>query len=101
MEEDLRPVEKYINEMDIELTQNQFDAVCSFAFNVGVHKFSKSTFAKTLDPEELKKWIYGNNRKLPGLIKRRNEEFELFTTRDRIYLTASDRGLDWARLDEL
>jgi lysozyme len=76
--DDLEPVEQHINAMGIELTQNQFDAVCSFAFNVGIYKFSKSTFASTLDPEELKKWVYANNRKLPGLIKRRNEEYNLY-----------------------
>jgi len=76
--DDLEHVEQHINAMGMELTQNQFDAVCSFAFNVGIYKFSQSTFASTLDPEELKKWVYANNIKLPGLIKRRNEEYNLY-----------------------
>lgn len=76
LEEDLAPIVEHVRTLD--MSQNEFDAVCSFAYNVGLDNFKRSTFAKTKDPEELKKWIYANNRILPGLIRRRDEEYNLF-----------------------
>ena len=78
LKKDLAPIEAHINSLDVVLTQGQFDVVCSFAFNIGLYNFEQSTFSETFDPRELKKWVYGNSIKLPGLIKRRNEEFEIF-----------------------
>ena len=80
LKQDLAPIEEHINSLGIMLTQNQFDVVCSFAFNVGLHNFKNSTFSQTFDPEELKKWVYGNKKKLPGLVSRRQAEFITYTT---------------------
>jgi Phage-related lysozyme (muraminidase) len=73
------------------LTPNQRDAVVSFAFNVGVPKFCKSTMARKLNArdyigaaDEFPKWanarVNGKLVKLPGLIKRRRDERNLFLT---------------------
>ena len=97
LREDLAPIEAAVNALDATLTQSQFDAVCSFAFNVGLSKFQQSTFAKTLDPQELKKWVYADNRKLTGLIQRRNEEIELFTAGGDSWLADITWGVDWPR----
>jgi lysozyme len=67
------------------LTQNQFDALVSFSFNVGVHAFSKSTLLKKLNREdykgakrEFRRWVYAGGRRLQGLVNRRNQEAQLF-----------------------
>ena len=80
LKSDLAPIEEHINSLGAAFTQNQFDVVCSFAFNIGLHNFKRSTFSQTFDPEELKKWVYGNKKKLPGLVSRRQEEFIIYTT---------------------
>lgn len=77
------------------LTQNQFDALASFVYNLGVGAFQQSTLAKTLAkglytraPDELKKWtkarVNGKLVDLPGLVRRRNAEAELWDTPDVI-----------------
>lgn len=71
------------------LNQNQFDALASFVYNVGTGAFNKSTLAKLLRgddysgvPAEIRKWtkarVDGQLVDLKGLVKRRNEEAELF-----------------------
>jgi lysozyme len=72
----------------VPLNQNQFDALVSFTFNVGVGSLEVSTLRKRLnaheDPntvaqQELIKWCKGNNNQtLPGLLKRRKAEIVLF-----------------------
>lgn len=73
----------------VPLNQNQNDALVSFAYNVGVAAFQKSTLLKLLNqgqyaavPTELRKWTKARQNgklvDLPGLVKRRNAEAELF-----------------------
>lgn len=72
--------------MDVELTQNQFDALVSFTYNVGVKNFSDSTLLRKVklnpnDPtitNEFKKWIYAGKEVLSGLVRRRKAESELY-----------------------
>ena len=68
-----------------ELNQNQFDALVSFVYNVGERQFKNSTLLRLLNQskyfeaaKQFKRWIYAGSKPLPGLIKRRREEFELF-----------------------
>jgi GH24 family phage-related lysozyme (muramidase) len=74
-------VNKLIN---IPLTQQQFDALVSFAFNCGIGALEESTLRRRLnsgeDPntvarEELKRWT---NDGLTGLVRRRKAETDLF-----------------------
>lgn len=72
------------------LRQNQFDALVSFVFNVGVVAFRSSTLKKMVmkNPDnpaiknEILKWKYitvnGVKKVLPGLEKRRTKEAELY-----------------------
>jgi len=69
----------------IPLTQNQFDALVSFCFNVGCGNFLKSTLLKKLNEgkiaeaaKEFMKWNKAGGKELAGLTKRRQEEMELF-----------------------
>lgn len=69
----------------VPLTQNQFDALVSFTFNVGLGAFQKSTLLKKLNagqydavPAELMKWTKAGGKELPGLVRRRRAEAALW-----------------------
>jgi len=75
----------------VPLTQEQFDALVSFTFNVGEHNFETSTLLAKLNagdvaavPGELARWnkITVNGRKVAsaGLTRRRGREGKLFAT---------------------
>ncbi len=83
--DDLAPIEIYLNAVLPTLTQNQFDALASFCFNVGLGAFEKSTLfvrLKAGDPagaaSQFARWIYADGKTLPGLVKRRAAERALF-----------------------
>lgn len=83
---DLRKFEDGINEkVKVTLTQNQFDAICSFCYNVGLGNFYKSTLLKLINLQdftkanlEFPKWRSAGGKIVPTLVKRRTEEQELF-----------------------
>lgn len=69
----------------VPLSQNQFDALVSFVFNVGVGAFAKSTLVKKLNAgdytnaaQEFRRWIYSQGNVLTALVNRRKAERELF-----------------------
>ena len=70
----------------IELNQNQYDAVVSFCFNLGVYTFKKSTAYKVMKKDPNSKhisdsWIQYRNaggNYLRGLLKRRLDELTLY-----------------------
>ena len=86
-------VEKVIDE-NITLTSNQFSALVSFSFNVGLENFKKSTLLKMINKgnkDELeaihyqfRRWVYANKKVLPGLQRRREAEFKLYSTPESI-----------------
>lgn len=66
-------------------TQNQFDALCSFAYNVGAGKLASSTLLKKHKAgdhagaaAEFPKWNKAAGRVMPGLVKRRAAEAALY-----------------------
>lgn len=77
------PIAHYTKE---KLNQNQFDALCSFAYNFGESKLRTSTLFKKAkinpnDPtirDEFKKWVYSNGEVLNGLVVRREKEANLY-----------------------
>jgi len=82
---DLAPVEAYLNKSGLVLNQNQFDALVSFIFNLGQGAFNGSTLKKEIienDREGIKtnwmKWVNAGGKKLPGLVRRRDLELDLF-----------------------
>ena len=72
-----------------KLTMQQFDALVSFAYNVGTANFAKSTLLKKVnanpnDPTiraEFERWNKGNGKVLKGLVTRRKEEADLYFTK--------------------
>lgn len=63
------------------LTQNQFNALCSLCYNIGAPAFRKSTVAKTvnLDPYSTKiKDAWYMWKKPPELLPRRHREVEFY-----------------------
>ena len=70
--------------VDADLTQGQFDALCSFVFNLGCQKFKSSTLLRKInagDPtaaDEFPKWSRVGQNQVPGLLRRRLAEQLLF-----------------------
>jgi len=70
----------------VSITQNQFDALVSFTFNVGIARFKKSTLLKKVnikaDDKTITKWFSVYNKAkgkvLPVLTNRRKREVKLF-----------------------
>jgi lysozyme len=68
------------------INQSQFDALVSFAYNLGSGALKSSTLLKKVninpnDPTiqaEFEKWVYAGNVKLQGLIRRRKAEAFLY-----------------------
>ena len=69
----------------VPLNQNQFDALVDFAYNAGAQNLRTSTLLKLLNQgeyaaaaDQFGKWVYGDGKKLNGLVKRRELEEDLF-----------------------
>lgn len=68
------------------ITQSQFDALVSLAYNIGMPNFKKSTLLKLVNknPKDLSirtefgKWIYSQGKVLQGLVNRRKLEADLY-----------------------
>lgn len=82
----LKEYEEAINScIKVPLTQNQFDALTSLIYNIGIGAFRKSTLCTKLNKglyreaaQEFKKWNKAGGKILLGLVKRRAEESLLF-----------------------
>lgn len=71
----------------VAITQAQYDALVSFAFNVGGGAYCSSTLARKLNAgdcwgagAQFPRWSYAKGRRLPGLERRRAEERTAFET---------------------
>ena len=84
--EDLQPVEETLNSyVTVGITQNQYDALCSFTFNLGSAALEGSTLLTLLNQgnyqgaaDEFPKWCHDNVQLVQGLLNRRNAERALF-----------------------
>jgi lysozyme len=79
--------EKYVDSYCIDtITQNQFDALVSFAYNLGPANLKSSTLLKkvNINPNdesislEFMKWVKAEGKTLKGLVRRREEESKLY-----------------------
>jgi len=79
------------------LTQHQFDALVDFTFNLGIQRLRGSTLLTminrgqiTFAADQFKRWVYGDVKgvptKLPGLIRRREADAQLYRLDYRIPL---------------
>ncbi len=73
--------------LPITLSQGQYDALVSFAYNVGVEAFLRSTLFRQVCtfPDDAKRitaefnrWTLADGKPLSGLIRRRKAEAELY-----------------------
>ncbi len=71
----------------VPINQNQFDALVSFTYNVGVGALKQSTALRRLNAgdytgaaDALTMWTQCNGKVLAGLVRRRKEERALFLT---------------------
>jgi lysozyme len=78
-----------LNLVKVSLTQSQFDALVSFAYNCGVGALARSTLLKRVNagrfdavPAELMKWTKAGGRELAGLVRRRRAEAALWRAVD-------------------
>lgn len=75
-------VNRYVK---VPINQNQFDALVDFAYNAGATNLQTSTLLKKLNKgdyagaaEQFDRWVYGDGKKLNGLVTRRASEKALF-----------------------
>jgi lysozyme len=84
--QDVVPAQAAVNNgVKVALNQNQFDALVSFTFNVGVGAFQGSTLLKVLNrgqydqvPAQLLRWTRAGGQVVQGLVNRRNNEIKLW-----------------------
>jgi lysozyme len=84
--EDLAAVEKCLNNLGVISKQNQFDALASWIFNLGVGNFNSSTMKKYIVAkcsdiditDQMVKWCNAGGRPLLGLKKRRVAEANMY-----------------------
>lgn len=67
----------------VPISQGEFDAYSSFTYNIGVRAFCTSTLVKKLNQKdydgackELLRWTQAGGKVYPGLVKRRQQEYE-------------------------
>lgn len=79
--------EKYVDSYCVDtITQNQFDALVSFCYNLGPANLKASTLLKKVNANpqdesirlEFMKWVKAGGRTLKGLVKRREAEANLY-----------------------
>ncbi len=75
----------------VKLTDNQFSALVSFAYNVGVGNFKRSSVLRAVNarrfdrvPSRLSLWVKAGGKTLKGLVRRRASEGNLFARQTNI-----------------
>lgn len=91
LKNDLKDFEQKVNRLELKINQNQFDALVSFAFNVGMSNLQKSTLLRKIKADandktirqEFLKWTFAAGKHLEGLVRRRNAEADLYFAYDK------------------
>ena len=78
-------VEHYSSAVNMPIDDRQFDALCSFTFNLGSGALQRSTLRRKVNydehgtvPDEFRRWVWAGGRKLTGLVRRREAEARLY-----------------------
>lgn len=81
--------EKAVNKIAPRCSQEQFDALVSFAFNCGPINLERSTLLKLHNagkyeevPAQFNKWTRANGAVMSGLVRRRKAESLLYQGKD-------------------
>lgn len=82
---DLAATQTFLNQLRLTLTQNQFDALVSFVYNIGQGAFLKCQMLSLIrggklseSAKQFDRWNLDNGRVIPGLVARRRRERCLF-----------------------
>ena len=86
LRDDLGEFEAAVRRLRVARTQGQFDALVSFAFNLGTARLQGSTLLKMIREgasrnqirREFKRWVYADGKRLRGLERRREWEAKRF-----------------------
>jgi lysozyme len=86
LENELSKFEAAVNRLvTVEINQNEFDALVSFAYNCGEGALARSSILKQLNAGNREAaargfalWNRGGGRVLPGLVRRRRDEAAMF-----------------------
>ena len=89
---DLYDVEKQVDSLGLDLNQPQFDALVSFAFNIGFWKLKTSSLMKKIQEganmraikKEFMRWVWAGGKKQKGLERRRAWEAKRFFEADEL-----------------
>ena len=89
-DEEMEEYETYVNTaVTVPLSQNQFDALVSWVFNLGNGNLNASTMLKVINsgdhagvPAQIKRWNKAGGKVLEGLIRRREAEALLYEGKD-------------------
>ncbi len=75
------------NLVKVPLTQPEFDALCSFAYNIGCGAFAGSTMLKLLNAgdyagaaDQFERWDKSGGQVIAGLLRRRRTEVQEFNS---------------------
>lgn len=86
---DLRSAENSVKKLIVcPININQFSALVSFTFNLGGAALQRSTLRRKINrgasfesiQHEFCRWVYAGGKKLPGLLRRRVVESQLYNT---------------------
>lgn len=86
---DLKHFELAVDAMATDtVTQNQFNALVSFAYNLGAQSLKRSTLLKLVNENhnnqliqnEFMKWVSAGGKKVAGLVRRRAAESKMYFT---------------------
>ncbi|WP_273889785.1 lysozyme [Serratia marcescens] len=78
--------EQGVNQLvKVKITQGQFDALVSFAYNLGLRSLSTSTLLQKMNAgdkqgaaDQFGRWVNAGGKRLDGLVARRAAEREMF-----------------------
>lgn len=91
---DIRPIERTVNALAINLTQRSFDALVSWIYNLGSGNFQSSTMRKKIVADaadlditdQMIRWINAGGKPLLGLKRRRVAEANMWLGREAYYI---------------